>query len=147
MLKTIIRYFMIAGMLFMLAWCFSACGKKGPPLPPGYLEPPVVDDLHYQIIGGRLMLEWSTPESGESRVYNIAGARVYRFKAPVNNEVCRDCPLNLSFVTSIPFESGHMNYREVLEKGYHYAYQVLLYDQADREGKKSNIVDFTYEPQ
>jgi hypothetical protein len=145
MLKTIIRYFVITGMVFVLAWCFSGCGKKGPPSSPGYLAPPVVGDLNYQIIGDRLMLGWSTPESGESKVYDIAGARVYRFKAPVTNEVCKDCPLNLSFVTSIPFESRHMNYREVLEKGYHYAYQVILYDQADQEGEKSNMVNFTYE--
>jgi hypothetical protein len=145
MLKNITRHSMIVGMLFMLMWCFTACGKKGPPLPPGYPGLPVVNDLHYRIMGDNLTLEWTIPESTERKVYDITGARVYRFKTSVRDAACKDCPLTLVFVTNIPFESRHMNYREALDKGYQYAYQVVLYDQTDQEGEKSNMVDFMYE--
>ena len=145
MLKHIIRYAMIAGMLFMLSLSFTTCGKKGPPHAPGYLEPPVVDDLRYQIIGEKLMLEWTVPESGEERVYDIAGAKVYRFKTPAKDAACKDCPLTLSLAAKIPFKSPQMNYSEVLEIGYQYAYQVVLYGKTDREGEKSNIVDFMHD--
>ena len=144
MLKHIIRYSMIAGMLFMLSMSVAACGKKGPPRPPGYLEPPAVADLRYQIIGDKLMLEWTVPESGEKRIYDIAGTKVYRFKTPAKNAACKDCPLTLSLVAKIPFKSPQMNYSEELEEGYQYAYQVVLYDKTGQEGEKSNIVDFRY---
>ena len=145
MLKHIIRYIMIAGMLFMLSWSFTGCGKKGPPHPPGYFEPPVVTDFRYQIIGDNLMLEWTVPESRKDKRYDIAGAKIYRFKTPVKDAICRDCPLTLSLAERIPFNSPQMNYSEELEKGYQYAYQVVLYDKADQEGEKSNIIDFMHE--
>ena len=145
MRKHIIRYILFAGMLCMLSWSFTACGKKGPPRPPGYLEPPAVADLRYQIIGQELLLEWTVPESGEKKGYDIAGTKVYRFKTPAKNAACKDCPLTLSLIAKIPLNSRQMNYSEKLEKGYQYAYQVALYNKTGLEGEKSNIVDFVYE--
>ena len=144
MLKTIMRYATVAVMLFLLAGG-AACGKKGPPLPPGYLDPPVVNDLRYRIVADSLTLEWSIPDSGKDREYDIAGARVFRFKAPAANAPCRDCPLSLSLAASIPFESRDMQYREVLEKNHAYAYQVILYNKAEQEGGKSKRVEFVHE--
>jgi hypothetical protein len=136
---------MFAVMLFMLIWCFTACGKKGPPHPSGYHAPPAVEDLRHQIIGDKLMLEWTVPGFRKAKSYDIEGAKVYRFKTAVKNAVCRDCPLSLSLAAKIPFKSPQMSYSELLEKGYQYAYQVVLYDTTDQEGEESNIIDFRYE--
>jgi hypothetical protein len=144
-LKTIIRYATLAAMLLMLAGGGAACGKKGPPLPPGHSEPPVVTDLRYRIVEDGLSLEWSIPDSGKDGAYDIAGARVLRFKAPAANAPCSGCPLNLSLAADIPFESRDMQYKEILEKDHVYAYQVILYDQAGQEGGKSKRVEFVHE--
>jgi hypothetical protein len=125
-------------------WCVTACGKKGPPRPPRYLGPPVVSDLRHKIIGDKLTLEWTAQESGEYQIDDVAGAKVYRFKTPVKNAVCKGCPVTLSFVADIPFKSNPMRYEETLEKGYQCAYQVLLYDKNGQAGEKSNIIEFIH---
>jgi hypothetical protein len=145
MLKAIIRYTALAAMLLMLAGGGAACGKKGPPLPPGYSEPPAVEDLRYRIVEDSLSLEWRIPGSAEGRDDDVAGARVFRFKAPAANAPCRGCPLSLSWAADIPVESRDMQYGEELEKGHAYAYQVILYNHAGQEGGKSKRVDFIHE--
>jgi hypothetical protein len=128
----------------MQVLCVTACGKKGPPRPPGYLGPPVVSDLRYQIKEDDLVLEWTVQEPGKYRKNDVAGAKVYRFKTPGEKAACKDCPVNLSFVASIPFKLNPMSYEEKIEKGFQYIYRVVLYDSQNQEGQKSNIVDFSY---
>ena len=43
--KQMIRNVVTAGMVFMLVWHVAACGKKGPPVPPGFIEPPAIGDF------------------------------------------------------------------------------------------------------
>ena len=51
----------------------------------------------------------------------------------------------LSLVADIPFESAQMTYRETLENGFQYAYQVILLGPGGEEGEKSNIVEFLHD--
>jgi hypothetical protein len=132
-------------MLFLQVWCVTACGKKGPPRPPGYFNPPVVNDLGYQITGDKLMLEWTVQASGEDRANDVTGAKVYRFRTSDKNSACKDCPVTLSFVADIPFRSNPMQYETNLERGYRYVYQVVLYDKNDQTGETSNMIDFIHE--
>lgn len=143
MSKHVSRYALIVCLL-LVAW-LGACGRKGPPVPPGYLAPPAVTDLHYQVNEDALTLEWSAPKAEEGRVYDIAAAKVYRFKTPLENAVCRDCPLTLTLVGNIPFSPEGMQYGEPLEKGHQYAYQVIWVGSTGKEGGKSNIVEFLHE--
>jgi hypothetical protein len=144
MFGKITRYVTITGLVLLQVWGITACGKKGPPRPPGYQELPVVNDLRYQITEDMLILEWTVPGIGEDRGNAASGAKVYRFKTPVKDAVCKDCPVTLSFIADVPFTSTPMLYEEKLEKGYRYVYQVFVYDKNGQTGERSNIVDFVH---
>jgi len=44
--------------LFVLICLVISCGKKGPPVPPRYIEPPAITDLTRQIEADQLTLTW-----------------------------------------------------------------------------------------
>jgi hypothetical protein len=145
MCKQMIRDAMTAGMVFMLVWTAAACGKKGPPVPPGFAEPPAVGDLHYELDGNTLTLMWTIPEFQKSRKTPIAGSKIYRSKQAAADTACETCPLMFSVIKKMPRESAEMTYREQLESGYQYAYKVVLYAPGGQEGDGSNVVRVRYE--
>jgi hypothetical protein len=59
---------------------FAACGKKGPPLPPGMRAPQPVSDLSALVREGAIELTWTNPthRHDNSRVRDLVMARVYR---------------------------------------------------------------------
>ena len=125
---------------------YSGCGKKGPPVPPGYVEPTAVDDLRYQISGDTVTLVWTIPKAEQKPTYDVAGTKVYRLKSPMESDACPDCPLVFSLVKKILSKSGKVQYRETLGKGFRYSYKVVVYDAADKESPDSNIIQFTFNP-
>ena len=145
MFGKITRHAMITGLVLLQVWCVTTCGKKGPPRPPGYQGPPVVNDLSYQINEDVLTLTWNVQGTGEYRGNDGGSVKVYRFKTPVKDSICKDCPVTLSYIATVPFESNPMRYEEKLEKDHQYAYQVLPYDKNGQAGERSTIVSFSYE--
>jgi hypothetical protein len=123
---------------------FSACGKKGPPVPPKYVEPPVVNDLQYQINGNHVTLTWTIPKPERKPTYAISGSNVYRLKAPLDSDACPGCPLVFTLATKNHAKSGTGRHRETLERGFRYTFKVVTIDEANKEGPDSNLVQFTF---
>jgi predicted small lipoprotein YifL len=145
MLEAMNRYGVIGGLCLVLILGMTGCGRKGPPLPPQYEEPPIVGDLQYEIKDNTVALRWSAPALQKQKENTAAGARLYRSRTSLKETGCKNCPPVFLMIRSIPLQSGVMQYTERLEHGYRYTYKVVLYDSNHREGADSNIVRFTYE--
>jgi hypothetical protein len=124
---------------------FFACGVKGPPVVPGYIEPPTVRDLSYQVSGDKLVLSWTLPTAVGRQVAKIASAGVYRLKRPMGKRDCPDCPQVFERVAKLAARSGTMTYTDTVSPGFQYYYKIILFDTSDRSGGDSNIVYFIHE--
>lgn len=128
----------------------SGCGKKAPPKPPRYEEPPVVDDLSYSLDEDRLKLTWAVPKVKEKVKSGLGGFYVFRSKKSVSESDCKNCPKIFKRVADISLEdmgnSGKdsIKYAEALEKGYRYIYKVTGCADNGVTGRDSNMVDFIY---
>ena len=141
--KIAVRRALLAGASLLWLFPLSACGKKGPPVPPGYVEPAASSDLRYEIKGTSVVLRWTvTRPSAEGGVQRAASAKIYRSKETAADAACTDCPLMFSLVEAIPCESDEMTYTETLEPGRRYAFKVVLVDSSGRESADSNVVRF-----
>jgi hypothetical protein len=133
-------------ILLLAAGCglYSGCGRKGPPVPPGYVAPAAVSDLKYQISADSVTLTWTIPEAERKSTYAISGSNVYRLKTPLDSDACPECPLVFLFVNKNPAKSGIGQHRETLERGFRYTFKVVSIDEANKEGPDSNLVQFTF---
>ncbi|MEJ2096757.1 MAG: lipoprotein [Deltaproteobacteria bacterium] len=145
MLEAMNRYAVIGGLCLALILSAAGCGRKGPPLPPQYEEPPAVGDLQYQIKDDTVALRWSAPVLQNQKKNSAAGVRLYRSRTSLKESGCKNCPPVFLMIRSIPLQTGVMQYTERLEHGYRYTYKVVLVDSNHREGADSNIVRFVYE--
>lgn len=140
------RRALLAGLSLLLLVALPACGRKGPPVPPGTVEPAAVKDLRHEIDGNTLTLRWKVPRpSSERGAQPVARARIYRSKQAAAEGACDGCPLMFSLVKEIPHASVDMSYAETLETGFRYAFKVVLVDSGGAEGADSNVVRFTFE--
>lgn len=75
-----------AGLVVVLA--LAACGKKGPPLPPGTRAPRPVSDVGALVRQGAIELSWSNPtrRNDNTRLRDLVLARVYRTEDPGTGE-------------------------------------------------------------
>lgn len=144
----------------VLPWCLllaavgiffmTGCGKKSPPLPPVDYELPVIDDLSFRWENeGQLVLSWPQPDWDGPPGVALAGFKVYRAKVRLE-EACEGCPVRYQLAGEVALEElavvigGDLEYRESLEKGWHYRYKVSAYTRTGREGPDSNSVRLDY---
>jgi len=126
-----------------------ACGKKAMPLPPADYELPVTEALSARKVDGQLVLNWPLPDWEGPEGVELAGFRVYRGKLRLES-ACADCPVRYQQTGEVEIDEISMvfgtdpEYRELLEKGYHYRYKVCAYTRTGREGPDSNIVRVNY---
>ncbi len=131
----------VIAILTVPLFLISGCGIKGPPVPPGYANPPAVSDLQYQVTDNQLTLTWSIPPTKDgTKKQTVAGARVLRLKQSLKNTPCQDCPLTFTLIRKIPARSGSMQVQDTIDKGFAYTYKIVLYDAENHDGEDSNIV-------
>jgi hypothetical protein len=125
------------------------CGKKGPPVPPSQKPVPAVSDLKYSIDGDTLTLTWTIPKEIEKGTTVSDGFIVYRYKRPISDSPCKNCPKLFKRVSDITndspgYENKNIEYREEIEKGFVYTYKVVLYTKSGAQSRDSNYIDFNF---
>jgi len=139
----------LVSILIALFILLPGCGKKGPPVPPRQSPVPSVSDLKYSIDGSILTLTWTIPKEKEGDKTVFDGFIVYRYKSPITNSPCKNCPKlfhKVADITIDTFGNGVKNikYRDEVEKGFAYTYKVILYTKNGESGADSNYVNFNY---
>ena len=139
----------LVSILIALFILLPGCGKKAPPVPPRQKPVPSVSDLKYSIDGSILTLTWTIPKEKEGDKTAFDGFIVYRYKSPITNSPCKNCPKLFHKVADITFnafgnEVKNIKYRDEVEKGFAYTYKVILYTKNGVSGADSNYVDFNY---
>ncbi len=147
----------LVSILIAVVFVLPGCGKKGPPVPPRQKPVPSVSDLEYSIDGNMLTLTWTIPTEKENLKTAFDGFIVYRYKRPISNSPCKNCPKVFQQVADLPIDittnikmdaSSHedkdIEYREEIEKGFVYTYKVVLYTKNGMSSADSNYVDLNY---
>ena len=139
----ILTVFILTGVVFMI----SGCGIKAPPVAPGKVPPPAVQDLKGTVEGSTYKLTWSIPEASAKVRSGLAGFIVYRSKIPLSDSYCPDCPMLFERVKDISMKGQsniEMNYVETLESGYRYTYKVITYNKKGTKSEDSNYTALDY---
>lgn len=131
---------LVVTIVIIMILAANGCGVKGPPVAPGYTEPPTVRDLKYQVRGDKLVLSWTLPKAETAQDNKIASALVYRLKQPLGKQDCPDCPRIFERVARLAARSGIMTYTDRITPGFQYYYKIILSDGGNRSGQDSNIV-------
>ena len=139
--------------IIILIFLLPGCGKKGPPVPPSQKPVPAVSDLKYSIDGDILTLTWAIPTGTEKEKTIFDGFIVYRYKRPISDSPCKNCPKLFQKVSDIPVDTtndapgyGNKNieYREEIVKGFVYTYKVVLYTKSGAQSGDSNYINFNF---
>lgn len=133
-------------ILTALLILFSACGKKGPPVPSSYVAPPVVEGLQVILENDIAKLRWPIPEWDGKDENALAGFYVYRSKVALSAEECEDCPVRYKKEADIRIKTNESetSFAERIEKGFRYSYRVSVYTGRGYEGEKSEAVTVDY---
>jgi len=139
----------LVSILIAVFILLPGCGKKGPPVPPRHKPVPAVSDLKYGIDGNILTLTWTIPKEKEKAKSASTGFIVYRSKRPISDSDCKNCPKLFQKVSDITidtpgYENKNMEYREEIEKGFVYAYKVVLYTKSGAQSRDSNNINFNF---
>ena len=123
-----------------------ACGKKGPPVPLTFAEPPVVTGLQVNLENNMAILQWPVPAWEESGGDSLAGFYVYRSQTALADKECEDCPVRYKKAAEIQINNNKSSgtYSELLETGYQYSFKVSVYTDHGYEGEKSEVVSTEY---
>jgi len=135
--------------IIILVFLLPGCGKKGPPVPPSQKPVLAVSDLKYSIDGDILTMTWTIPKEIEKVTTVSDGFIVYRYKRPISDSPCKNCPKLFQKVSDIPinapgYEKKNIEHSEEIEKGFVYTYKVVLYTKSGAQSRDSNYVDFNY---
>ena len=139
--------------IIILIFLLPGCGKKGPPVPPSQKPVPAVSDLKYSIDGDILTLTWAIPTGTEKVKTAPDGFIVYRYKRPISDSPCKNCPKLFQKVSDIPvdttndapgYENKNIEYREEILKGFVYTYKVVLYTKSGAQSGDSNYINFNF---
>lgn len=132
-------------MVAALVLSLSACGKKGPPIPPSSPVPPEISDLKITIEENLMTLSWRVVAKEGKADPVPAGFFVYRSRLDLAGG-CLDCPLQFEKAADIPVENTPVRttYKELLEKGFRYGYKVSSYIDRGNKGPASAVVSVDF---
>ena len=133
---------MVTALLVLL----PACGKKAPPIPQTYVEPPVVEKIQTVLENSMAKIRWPVPEWEGKDENALSGFYVYRSQIALSEKPCEDCPVLFKKAADIRIKSNKSDasYSERLEKGFRYSFKVSVYTDSGYEGEKSDIVTVEY---
>jgi predicted small lipoprotein YifL len=132
-------------ILFMIFAAFllplSACGKKGPPVPPSSSGPPAIVGPEITRDENLMTLTWRVAAHEDELETVPGGFYVYRARIALSGG-CLDCPWQFERAAEVPVENAQIRttYTELLEKGFRYGYKVSAYTDGGNEGEASVIV-------
>lgn len=139
----------VLAVLLGAVW-LSACGRKGPPVPPRHLPPPVVRDLAGRMAENQMILTWTLP-AGDDGTGQAESVVVYRHRSPAGDAVCPACPPLFTPQATVPVGAGDglekrhsMVYRTQLESGYRYLFKVAVRGRDGVAGADSNLVQIDF---
>ena len=125
-------FLILAGSLFLL----SACGRKGPPVPPGFPDMAPVQALASSVEDGDVVLSWRPPAGRAGKV--TTGYIIYRSMVDAGEETCEGCPV--VFVRMKELKRGTETYMEKLLPGMRYIYKVVAVSEKGTTSPDSKIV-------
>ena len=131
----IITVWIITGLIVF----FGACGKKGPPVPPGIPPLPSVKGLDYTLTGTRMTLAWK-PLSGRG-AEQLAGFTVLRSVTRPGDEPCEGCPMVFTRVKQLG--ATQTEYHETVTPGWTYIYKVIGVTDYKATSPDSRLIRFT----
>jgi hypothetical protein len=135
-------------LALMLGACLSACGVKGPPVPPNLPPLPAATDLSYRMVRQTAILSWRLAKPPPTTWYRNWTFGIYRFRVRLDQPPCEGCPQLFDEVASVPYadtENLQFSVDVPLDSGYHYVFKVRL--ENDRyTGPDSNTVQFDVLP-
>lgn len=140
-------------VIIIFVFLLPGCGKKAPPVPPQQKSVPAVSDLKHSIDSDMLTLTWTIPKGKEKEKTVPDGFIVYRYKRPISDSPCKNCPKLFQKVSDIPayitndasaYETKNIEHSEKIEKGFVYTYKVVLYTKSGAQSQDSNYVEFNY---
>jgi fibronectin type 3 domain-containing protein len=132
----------------MIILLFSACGKKGDPMPKGLPIPGGIHDLSGDVKDGMLFLSFSTPAENKdgSEPKDLAGFKVFK--------ACGSCmgsfepfkDLNLDSRKGFLVQDGRVSFfDDDLKSGFQYGYKVYPYTKKGTRGDPSNTFIIKWE--
>jgi predicted small lipoprotein YifL len=138
-------------ILLVMVCLLTACGRKGPLVPPEALVPAPVSDLKVEQRGELLRLSWTAPdkEEGGGRLRDLAGFRLYKRELLPPGEDCDVCPSAFRLVTTIdlayPREVQRSGDRYLwedveLQRGKTFRYYVVPYKKDGSQGRESTRI-------
>jgi len=134
----------------LLLSLFTACGKKGPPLPPESNISAAVSDLQAWSRDGAVFLGWTVPTRNVegARLRDLLGFRVFRLDRPLDSS-CPECQANFRPVAEIDIdyprgariEGGRVLWQDPgIRPRNEYTYFVLAYNSYKVPSRESNRV-------
>ena len=142
---------LLSAALFVAVMTLSGCGKKALPEPPRGNRPPAVNDLAYSVSEDTLKLSWTITKTNEKAKSQPIGFLIYRSKQTSLESDCPNCPVYFKKVGDVLIRNitseaiePTVVFSQAIEPGYRHLYKIKAYDSADRTGKDSNLIDFTY---
>ncbi len=116
-------------MLVILAFSFTGCGVKGPPVPPKSLPLPMVADLAYQVHDRAVTLTWRLTGRLSGKQAEHASFGVYRSRTALAEPACEGCPLVFEKVAEVPYahaDADRFSIDAPLDSGYRHVFKVRL---------------------
>lgn len=137
--------------LIVLALLLTACGRKGPLLPPEALVPAPIADLRVVQQGNLFQLSWSAPtkEEGGGPLRDLAGFRLLRREVLPPGEDCEECPtayrllkaVDLEYLQDVRRAGNRYFYADAdLRQGTTYQYRAVSLQQDGTTSRTSNKV-------
>jgi len=137
-------------LLFLISlFSFTACGKRGVPLPPSLVVPEKIDDLRLVVKPGEQFLVWGMPRSNadNSRPVDLVSFKVRLKKVARKLDSCRYCDEGFfDYITIIldktkfGHQLGSSYYLPLpdIEKGYIYVFSVTSLNSRGWSSETSN---------
>ncbi|GLI38246.1 fibronectin type III domain-containing protein [Geobacter hydrogenophilus] len=144
-----VRYLVLIGFLLL-----TACGKKGPLVPPESFVPAPVSALSVEQKEGSFYVSWPAPskDEGGRPVKDLAGFRVYRRPVLPSGQDCEECPTAYTLIKTVDLDYlqdvRFFNNRYVLAdgdvtNGVTYQYKVISFKKDGTESSASNRARLT----
>jgi predicted small lipoprotein YifL len=128
---TVNRLIWVAAVILVSGFSLTACGKKGPPIPPKVIIPPPASNILLTRDKEQIALSWSIPDSLKVDEYHPWSAVIYRASRSLQETPCENCPLMFAKVAELPIlqsdlENRKMTYEDGAKAGYRYWYKIVL---------------------